>query len=84
VASPETTDTSLTLMPVERMLLSELIRQRGELVAPIQQRIDAALMAIADRLGVDPNEMLVNPETGAITLRPQVVTPSSFDIEEIS
>jgi hypothetical protein len=78
-----TTETSLTLMPVERMLLSELIRQRSELIAPLQQRIDAALMAIADRLGVDPSEMLVNPETGAITLRPQVVTPNGHDIEEI-
>jgi hypothetical protein len=62
-----------SLIPVERMLLAELIRQRSEAVAPIQARIDAALTAIAQRVGVEVSEMVVNPETGAITIRPSVV-----------
>ena len=79
----ETVQSGMIMMPVERMLLAELINQRNELIAPVQAKIDAALRAIADRIGVDPNEMVVNPETGAITVRPTVMQPNSHDIEEI-
>jgi hypothetical protein len=71
-----------SLMPVERMLLVELIRQRGEMIAPIQARIDAALTAIAERVGVPVSEMVVNAETGAITVRPTVV--AAEPLEELS
>jgi hypothetical protein len=56
----------MELTPIERMLLGELTRQQQEAVAPIQAKIDAALTAIAERVGIPVEACRINTSTGEI------------------